>query len=102
MEKKSVVLAIYDSLATGRNAVERLLSAGFRREDIGLAAKQGVGEGSLVTVTVSGDDRAQAEEALNQLSPQTLTLREVQWRADQGWLDEFPDVADYTAVDLTE
>ncbi|HLV44020.1 MAG TPA: hypothetical protein VKY39_03625 [Aggregatilineales bacterium] len=101
MDKKSVVLAIYDSLATGRNAVDGLLNAGFRREDIGLAAKQGVGEGSLVTVTVSENERAQAEEALNQFSPQTLTLRDTQWLAG-GAPDEIPDVADYTAVDLTE
>lgn len=101
MEKDKVLIATYGSLATGRNAVQKLLDAGFKREDIGLAAKEGTGDGSMVTVTVRDDDHDKAKEALNTQSPQTLTTRDVQW-LKEGGLDQLPDAQDYTAVELAE
>lgn len=101
MEKSQVIIATYDSLATGRNAVQSLLEAGFERVDIGLAQKEGAGDGSLVTVTVAADTMPQAEDALNQHGPQMLQTREVQWRREGG-RQELPDVEGYTAVDLAD
>lgn len=101
MQKDMVLIATYDSLATGRNAVEKLLTAGFSRVDIGLAAKEGAEDGSMVTVTVRDGEHDKAKEALNTQGPQTLTTRDVQWLKDGG-LDKLPDANAYTAVNLAE
>lgn len=101
MAKIHVLVATYGSLATGRNAVQSLLTADFRREDIGLAAKQGAEDGALVTVTVSDENASKAREALEEHGPQTLQTREVQWRKE-GLIEEIPDADDYTAINLTE
>lgn len=100
-DRSKVVVATFNSLATGRNACQSLLMQGFEREYIGLAAREGAEDGALVTVTVTDENVSRAQDALNQHGPQTIQTREVQWRG-KGSIEELPDADQYTAVDLVE
>ena len=100
-DRSKVVVATFNTLETGRNACQSLLLQGFERGYIGLAARKGAEDGSLVSVTVTDDDVKKAEEALNRHGPQSMQTHEVQWRG-KGWPEEIPNADAYTAVDLVE
>jgi hypothetical protein len=97
-DKDTVLLAAYDTLATARSTVQKLLGEGFERGNIGLAAKE-KGDGGLVAVTVAETDEDRAAILLNSQGPQVFSRHSVQWRA-KGWLEGTPHVDDYTAVEL--
>jgi hypothetical protein len=91
---KKVIVATYASVNMANQVVQRLVTSGFARGDIGLAISEHAPAspsddgthpaGALVTVTASGSQIEHATEILNQYEPLELDQREFQWRRDPG------------------